>query len=179
MKLKNVSVLEYSQMKNVLEYDNILKYLKPSNKFNGKEIDIMQLPYSTIKYIQKLFTKNNLTFDNICEIFITLYEITKDEFYNAGVVEFYQSNAYIKQQFELIAKNESILNQSANFDLSKWKASGGDRLNAFDLVGLQSIAERYGIYPFDLANKPYSDIFYLQNMLKVYDEVNFNYNKND
>ena len=179
MKLKNICVLEYSKMINVIEYDTILKHLKPCNKFNNKEIDIMQHPYSTIKYIQKIFTKNNLTFDDICEIFITLYEISKDDFYNAGVVEFYQCNAYIKQQFELIAKNENILNQSANFDLNKWKASGGERLNAFDIIGLQSIAERYGIYIFDLANKPYSEIFYLQSMLKVYDEVNFNYNKND
>jgi hypothetical protein len=179
MKLKNISVLEYSQMKNVLEYDTILKHLKPCNKFKDKEIDIMQQPYSTIKYIQKIFRKNNLTFDDICEIFITLYEITKDDFYNVGVVEFYKCNAYIKQEFELIAKNENILNQSAKFDLNKWKVSGGDRLNAFDIIGLQSISERYGLYPFDLANKPYSEIFYLQSMLKVYDEVNFNYNKND
>ena len=179
MDLKDYSVLEYSQMKDVYLIDSLFKHLKPCNKFKDKEIDIMQLPYSTIKYIQKIFTKNNLTFDDICEIFITLYEIKKDDFYNAGVVEFYQCNAYIKQQFELIAKNENILNQSANFDLGKWKASGGERLNAFDLVGLQSIAERYGIYIFDLANKPYSEIFYLQSMLKVYDEVNFNYNKND
>lgn len=179
MNLKNIKVEEYFKMKNVYIYDSLLKHLKPCNKFSGVEIEIIQLPYSTIKYIQKIFKKNKLEIVDICNIFLTLFGITKEDFYQANIKEFYQANIYIKQQFELIAKNENILNESINIDISKWKASGADRLNNFDLIGLHSISERYGIYLFDLANKPYQEIFYLQSMLKIYDEVNFNYNKND
>lgn len=179
MKLKDYTILEYSKLNNVFEIDNLLKNLKPKNVFCNKEIDIQHLPYSTIKYIQKIFKKENLVFDDIAEIFVTLFEISKDDFYNAYISEFYPANQYIKNQFELISKNENQLFESSNLDIGKWKVSGGDRLNSFELIGLHSIAERYGLYIFDLANKPYSEIFYIQSMLKIYDEVNFNYNKND
>lgn len=179
MKLKDYTILEYSKLPNVFDLDNLLKNLKPKNIFCNKEINIQHLPYSTIKYVQKIFIKDNLTFNDIAEIFISLFEISKDDFYNAKITEFYSVNRYIKNQFELIAKNENQLFESSNIDKGKWKASGGDRLNSFDLIGLHSIAERYGLYIFDIANKPYSEIFYIQKMLKIYDEVNFNYNKND
>lgn len=179
MKLKDYTILEYSKLHNVFELDNLLKNLKSNNVFCNKEINIQQLPYSTIKYVQKIFRKDNLTFNDIAEIFISLFDISKEDFYNTKISEFYPANKYIKSKFELIAKNENILFESSNLDIGKWKASGGDRLNSFDLIGLHSIAERYGLYIFELANKPYSEIFYIQSMLKIYDEVNFNYNKQE
>ena len=180
MKLKNYTILEYSKFNDVFVIDNLLKNLKEKNTFANKEIDILQLPYSTIKYVQKIFRKENFNFNDIAEIFVILFEINKEEFYNRKITEFYQANNYIKNQFELIAKNETQLANSSTTDIGKWKTSGGDNLEVYsEILGLHSICERYGIYPFDLALKPYSEIFYLQNMLKNYDEVNYKYNKQD
>lgn len=180
MKLRNYTILEYSKIKDVFVIDNLLKNLKEKNTFSNKEIDILQLPYSTIKYVQKIFRKENFNFNDIAEIFVILFEINKEQFYNSKITDFYHANNYITNQFELIAKNETQLANSSNTDIGKWKASGGDNLEFFsEILGLHSICERYGIYPFDLSLKPYSEIFYLQNMLKNYDEVNYKYNKQD
>lgn len=179
MELKNINVLEYSKSKDAIDYENLLKNLKPKNNFNNKEIDILQLPYSTIKYIQKVF--NNLKdFNDICKIFSKVFECTENEFYNENVVNYYASRRYIFETFELISKNENFLTANSKIDVQKWKASGGDNLEQFsEIISLHSICERYGMYPFDISNKPYAEVFYLQCALKTYDEVNFNYNKND
>jgi hypothetical protein len=80
----------------------------------------------------------------------------------------------------LIIENESVLAKGSNVNVTKWQMAGGDRLNQFNnVISLDQLAERYGVYPFELGRKPYSEIFYLISMVKTINEVNYNYSKPD
>ena len=174
--LKNISVLEYSKLSNDYTYA-ILNHVNGVNKFLDIECNIMQMPYTNVKHCMTLLRSIN-SFDTICEVFILVFGVTKDEFYNADVLSYYKARNHIIDTFKLITDNELKLSKGGNTDLGKWQASGGDRLNSYDSVlPLDEIGVRYSIYPFDLGRKPYSEVFYLMAMTKTINEVNYNYNK--
>jgi hypothetical protein len=175
--LENITVLKYSKLKDVTNYDVILKHLNPSNKFVGKQSDFMRLPYSSVKYCLKIINQVN-NWDKVHELFEVVFGCTLDEFNNATVVEFYAARNYIVSQIKTVIENEARLSEGGSVDITKWEQAGGKRLEQFnDFVSLDPLAERYSLYPFELAEKPYSDIFYLQAMVKTLNEVNFNYTK--
>ena len=172
----NITVKKYSRLKSTLNYDMVLNHIKGENIFLGKRVDIVRLPYNNIKYCLSLLQKVN-DFDTLFQIFNIIFEVERDEFDNADIVSYFKAKNYIIDSFKLINDNESKLSKGSNTDLGKWKMAGGDRLAMYDsFLPLDQLGERYGQYPFELGNKPYSDIFYLMAMTKTLNEVNYNYN---
>lgn len=176
--MENITVLKYSQLQDVTQYESLLKHLKPGNKFAGVEADIPQLSYTNVKYCRKLLGG----LDNwkvLFELFSIIWGCDQEQFWNENVVNFYHARNYLIEQFKIIDDNEKKLAQGGTVDAGRWSMAGGDRLNSFaDVVQLDQLGERYSLYPFDLGRKPYSEVFYLIALVKTVNEVNYNYNKN-
>jgi len=91
-------------------------------------------------------------------------------------LDYYRLRNHLINTMKLIQDNENKLAQSGKIDIGKWKMAGGDRLKPFDdLMPLDQLGERYGIYPYDIGRKPYSEVFMLMAGVKTLNEVNYNY----
>lgn len=174
-KLPNITVKQYIKSKQAYKYNGILDHVKGEPLFIGKSCDIMALQYTTVKYcLQQL--SNVKDFDYIAEVFTHVFEVTKDEFYKAPILDYFKARNHINEVFKVIYDNEKRLAQGGNTDVVKWKMAGGERLAQYDtFLPLDQLGERYGCYPPDLGRKPYSEIFYLMAMTKTLNEVNYNY----
>ena len=172
--LKNITVAEYMELPTTIMYD-ILNHVSGENKFNGKKCNIMNLPYTNVKYC--IFLLQKITnFKTICEVFTEVFGTTEYEFYNALILDFFKARNHIIETFKIITNNEFLISQGGNIDKGKWQMAGSDRLKPYDSVlTLDQLAQRYGGYPFDYGRKPYSEIFYLIAMTKTSNEVNYNY----
>lgn len=175
--MDNITLLEFSQLEDDLMYDTVLKHVEPSNLFLGVEANIMNMSYTNVRYCFNLI-RNISNWENVKELFDLCYNLKDDDFFNAKVVDYYKAKRYLINQFKLIIDNEKKLSQGGNVDEGKWSSAGGDRLKPYnDVIGLDQLAQRYSIYPFDLGRKPYSEVFYLMAMVTTSNEVNYNYNK--
>ncbi len=175
LSLKNISVLEYSKLDNNLEYE-VLNHLKPKNKFIGIESNIMQMPYTNVKYCINLLRNIN-DYNAICELFSIVFDIDNNSFWNAPIDNYFEARNFIIETFKLINDNEQKIAKGGNTDVGKWKMAGSDRLNPYnDNLPLDQLGQRYGGNPFDWGRKPYSEVFYLIAMTKTSNEVNYNYN---
>ena len=174
LSLNNISVLKFSKLNDIGDY-NVLNYIKGKAEFMQKPCNIMQMPYTNVKHCMMLLRKSN-GIESMCEVFQNVFDIDADTFYNGEILSYFEARNHIFEMFKLIAENETKLSQGGNTDLGKWKMAGGDRLSNYDaMLPLDTLAQRYGGYPFDLGRKPYSEVFYLMAMSKTINEVNYNY----
>lgn len=173
----NIKVKQYLKSKKAFIYDSVLDHLKGDNILNGKRIDVTQISYVNVKYCLSLLNNIN-DFSKLAEIFNIVFEISEDDLMNCDVVSYFKARNYLIETFKIIINNEKKLAQNSSTDLSKWRVAGGDSLNRYsDVLPLDQLAERYGMYPFEIGKKAYSEVFYLMAMTKTLNEVNFNYNK--
>ena len=179
LNLNKIKVHQYIVLQPNNEYDLLLSHCNQSKTFLGKESDVLKLPYIDVKYCIDLLS-NSVSWDKIAELFGVVWGCSKEDFFNAEITDYFPARNYIDNTFKLIIENESVLAKGSNVNVTKWQMSGGDRLNQFNnVISLDQLAERYGLYPFELGKKPYSEIFYLISMVKTINEVNYNYNKPD
>lgn len=177
MELKNIKLKTYKNKVDVSEYDNLLKYLQPKNDFRGLKLDTNKITYKEVRSLVKLLKTGN-DWNSIFSIFEICYKVDKEAFYNGDIVDFYQARNFIFDYVVSTQKRESSLLQSIGVDTEIWKAAGGDRLNKFsDLMPLVQLGELFGVYPFDLENKPYNEILVLLVALKERGEVNQQFSK--
>lgn len=179
LNLNKIKVHQYIELQANNEYDIILSHSNQKKSFANKETDILNLPYVDVKYCIDIM-RGSITWEKIAEVFKIVFGCTRDKFFNAEITDYFPARNYIDNTFKLIIENESVLAKKSNVNITKWQMAGGDRLNQFNnVISLDQLAERYGVYPFDLGRKPYSEIFYLISMVKTINEVNFNYSKPD
>jgi hypothetical protein len=177
LNLQKISVKEYAELSDTTSYDVILRHCKPEKNFLDKDGDILQMSYTNVKYCLSILT-NDVTWKDIAEVFYYVFGVSESEFFNADIVSYFKAKNYIDNTFKTILDNEIALSKGGNVNVSKWQSAGGDRLTPYEKVlSLDQLGERYGIYPFDLGRKPYSEIFYLIAMVKTVNEVNYNYSK--
>jgi hypothetical protein len=173
----NIKVKQYLKSKKSFVYDSVLDHLKGDNTFNGKKVDITQISFVNVKYCLSLLSNIN-DFSKLIEIFNIIFDVSEDELLNSDIVSYFKARNYIIETFKIIINNEKKLAQNSKTDLGKWKVAGGDSLNRYsDVLPLDQLGERYGLYPFEIGKKPYSEVFYLMAMTKTLNEVNINYNK--
>ena len=177
LNLNKIKVHQYIGLKPNNEYDVILSHCNQKKSFLNKESDILLMPYIDVKYCIELLS-GQVTWGSISELFQIVFKCSNDEFLNAEITDYFPARNYIDNTFKIIIDNENVLAKGSNVNITKWQMAGGDRLNQFNkTISLDQLAERYGMYPFDLGKKPYSEIFYLISKVKTINEVNFNYSK--
>jgi len=170
-KLKNITVAEYLVSKDFLKYDEVLRFEAGQNFGHN----ISSNSYTNVKYCLSLLQKVS-SFDTIIEVFEILFGIKEEELMQMRILDYYRLRNHLINTMKLIQDNENKLAQSGKIDIGKWKMAGGDRLKPFDdLMPLDQLGERYGIYPYDIGRKPYSEVFMLMAGVKTLNEVNYNY----
>ncbi len=175
--MKNITIEQYKNAENVLEYDNLLKHLNPKNEFLGNSLDVNKITYKDVRSLVKLLKSGN-DWDTIYDIFDICFDVSNGRFYEASIVEFYQARNFVFDYVVSTQKREASLLQSIGVDVELWKAAGGERLNKFsDLMPLVQLGELFSIYPFDLQKKPYNEILVLLVALKERGEVNQQFSK--
>ena len=160
------------------EYDNILKYVKPKNKFLRRCLNEHLIKYEDFRRLVKLLKTGN-DWKSLSDVFYICFKIDSFRFFKEGtILEFYQARNYIFDYVDRTLRLESNLLQSIGIDVELWKAAGGDRLNKHsNMMPLIQLGEVFGIYPYDLASKPYMEILVLLVALKERGEVNQQFSK--
>lgn len=167
--MKNITIKEFLKVKEIdhLSYDMVLKLLKPNNNFNGLSINEKTIKYSEVKYLFKLASKNKYK-----EIILYFYNVKEATFLDSGIFEYYAVKNYIDSFIVRIAKKESQALKGDNNDAILWEQAGGNRLKIFnDILPIMELAETYSLYPFDIMEKPYNEVFTLLVANKIKKEV--------
>lgn len=173
--MRNLNVKQYSRLKDTTAYDAILKHLKPVNLFAGNKANLDRNTYSEVMSTYKLITKLN-NWGDMFELFEVCYKVDIEQFENASIVEYWHSLNYLIGKLTKMQENESKLLQSVDFNAGLWERAGGKRLNPYSVVSpIDTLAEKYGMYPFDLMEKEYKQILILLSLTKIKSEVTAKY----
>lgn len=168
---------EYSHKRGVVVYDSLLCALKPVNKFCGKRFDLSKLSYKTVRSIEKSLRKGK-TFDDISRAFQLAFSISDKEFYDAKILDFYGARNFLISELERLMTQEKNLLKSDGVDVNAWEEAGGKSLEPLsEILPLIKLGKIYGIYPFDLNDKPYNEIMLLLVTHKRSDAVEVKYNQ--
>ena len=173
--MDRIKLLEYSKLRDTMQYDVVLKHLKPVNSFANGKIDFNKLTYKDVRSCLHLMNSVK-DWEGQKELFCLAFNT--ETFLEAFIDEFYSAQNYLIKTFIDLQKRETKLLQSIDADTGKWSMAGGDRLNKFsNLMPLVQLGEIYSIYPYDLQNKPYNEILTLLVLHKEKAEINNAYSK--
>jgi hypothetical protein len=175
--MDKINLSEYRELKSTVEYDAVLKHLKPLNSFRGGKIDFNKLTYKDVRSCLHLM-KEMKDWDNIKDLFCLAYGVSEYKFWEAEIDEYYSAQNHLIKAFTELQERESKLLQSINADAGFWEMAGGSRLNKFsNLMPLVQLGEIYHVYPYDLQDKAYNEILTLLVLHKEKAEVNEAYSK--
>ena len=173
--MKQINLKEFlsSPISTQIEYTSILQHLKPKELI---KVNIQGLSYNDVKIIFKELIKPNC---NIEFVFTKALNITKEEYLNLPIQNYFTIKKYIEVFFVNLKTNENKLLESVNADVGLWDIAGGSELNEFsDVLPLSQLAKIYGGYPFtDFGEKSYQEIIYLLRMNNVQGKVENEYQK--
>ena len=170
--MKQISLKEFLELpiSKQIEYTLLLDAQNPKELIKVK---IEQLSYNEVKQCFKELKKAN---SNIEFIFTTALKISKEEYLNLPIQNYFQIKKYIEKYFISLYENEIKLLQSIDADAGLWELAGGNELNEFsDVLPLSQLAKIYGGYPFDLGEKNYIEIVYLLRMNQKQSKVDNEY----
>ena len=159
--MKQIKVKEFLKLpiSQQIIYTSLLECVKPKPLLSVK---MSELSYNTVKTLFKEFTRD---VPNLEMIFIEAFKMTKEDYLNLPIQNFFILKKYIEAFFVSLRENEIKLLQSINADTSLWDMAGGSELNEFsDVLPLSQLAKIYGGYPFELGDKNYVEIIYLLRM---------------
>lgn len=168
----NISVKELVTKPDYMRYDSVLHFLNPKNSFFGKVANVESMPYVNVKHCMRLLSSIH-KWENVCELFCICYDIKDITFWSATIKDYYQARNYLLQAFKSIVETElKMLASKFDKDTLKWEMAGIKRLEMFsDYIPLDRLGQRYSINPMELGREPYSEVFYLQCMVKVDNEI--------
>ena len=173
MELRNITVRELATSQHQSEYDAVLFALKPKNVWG---MDVNDLPYIDTRRVISLLSKGQ-SWEHLQEIFCLSFRFKAERFWNARVIDYYHARNFLIQEWKRVIDIENRLSsQIESRDADKWRRAGVEKLNQFsDVISLDRLAQRYGMYPFDLGQKPYSEILYLIHMTATDSQITANY----
>ena len=168
--MKNINVKQYLELKNKFQYDLLLTALQPINIFEKNINDF--------SYLDVINLFNFAKVQDDYSLFELFYNLKKYEFEFLNVVDYFASKKFIINFLKVTAERQSKLLNSISVDNEKWKLVERGRLNKFsDIMPLVQLAEIYKVYPFDLQNKPYSEIFSLLVLHKTRRDIENDFNR--
>lgn len=176
MDLKHMKVRELAVSEYQAEYDSVLFALKPKNKFCGKVMDVQDLPFINTRRAFMIL-RNGQDWNSLCDLFCVSFLVKPDQFWDSDIVQYYHARNFLIQEWKRVFDTENrLLADSEPKDADKWRRAGAEKLNKYsDVLPLDKLGQRYGIYPFDLGNKPYSEILYLIALSTEEGRVNYKY----
>lgn len=175
--MRNISLKTYAVMKDTSKYDVILEHLNPCASFMGKSLDIMSMPYTNVKHCIRLLNRIK-DWEGIIELFHVCFDIDTETFWKSGVKEYYAARKAVIKGFETVVSNEVKLLASTSTDAAMWQMAGAESLNQFsDTLPLVQLGEKFGMYPFEIGRKPYSEVLSLLVQIKRQGEVETEYKK--
>lgn len=175
--MDKLTIKQYSQLLDTLEYDLILNALKPLNLFCNTKLDYNKITYERVR---KLFylANNGKTLDDMCDMFCIAFNVEADTFWNASIDEYFSAKNFIIKYLKETQEKEAKLLKSVDADAGKWQEAGGDSLNVFsDLMPLVQLGEIYGMFPYDLQYRPYNEILTLLVLHNKKNQVQNKYNE--
>ena len=174
--MKNITIKQYSDLADVSAYDLLLS-LQPKNSFQGRTMDINTMPYANVRYSLRLISKIS-NWQTVQQLFSICFDVTEQEFWAAPIHEYFAALRYLIHAFEQCVANENKLMSSNNQDAHLWQMAGGDRLRSFaDTLPLIHLSKMFGMYPYDIGRKPYSEVFTLMIATRTQQEVENEFTK--
>ncbi|WP_116790165.1 hypothetical protein [Flavobacterium psychrotrophum] len=175
--MKNLTLRQYTALRDTLTYDSILEYLNPKNTFANKQMDISAMPYANVKYCIRLLPKVT-GWAGIQKLFEICFGVSKRDFWRAPITEYFAARKFMIAEFTRIIETEARLLQTLSTDSHLWHMAGADKLKPYsDTLPLLQLGKMFGQYPFDLGRKPYGEIFSLLAQTKTQNEVEAEYSK--
>jgi len=175
--MKNISLKQYTLLRDTIAYDLILDHLNPKNSFCSKQMNINTMPYANVKYCIRLLPKIS-DWNGVCQLFEICFDIDEKTFWKATVTDFFAAKKFVIAEFERAIITENKLLASLSTDSHLWEMAGADKLKPYsDTLPLLQLGKLFGQYPFDLGRKPYSEIFSLLAQTKAQNEVEAEYRK--
>lgn len=172
----NLTMKEYMSCSNPLEY-NFLINSKPKDFYGVYSSDINNMTYEQVKSVARTL-RNIKTWNDISNVFETVFNINKQEFLLGKVTDFFSAKNYVIQKFKEIAEKESKLLSNITKDSVLWDHAGGKKLNKFsDILPLTELGKIYGIYPFELKDYKYKEILLLLTIETTQKHVDTEFNK--
>ena len=161
--LKKLFTLQVEQFES---YHNVLKHLEPNPIFNASITDFTFGEVAKIKILLQ-----NTTFENVIELFKSIFKIDEGIIYKMDVVQFYENFNWINNEVKQIIERE-VENLSSEPD-SKLKDAGVDSLNIFkELNTLILLGEKFATPPQEVENWNYSLVFGLMLHNKITNDIN-------
>jgi len=175
--MENVNLSKFSKLNNTIDYDTLLKHLNPVNKFSNGEINFNKLSYKNVRRCLHLI-RDLATWDNVKDLYCIAFEISEEQFWKQPITSYYAAQNYLVKAFTDLQERESKLLSSIGVNSILWESAGGKRLDKFsNLMPLIQLGEIYGVYPYELQNRPYNEILTLLVLHKEKSEVNTEYQK--
>ena len=97
--MKNLTLKQYTSLKDTLEYDSLLIHLKPKNSFAGRSMNINQMPYANVKYCIRLLPKVN-SWQGIQQLFEICFDVSEKAFYNTRITNYFAARKFIIAEFK-------------------------------------------------------------------------------
>lgn len=170
-----MKIEEYCRLIDTVEIDFVFKHLKPKNSFAGGKINFNTLTYKEVRSCLHLM-QNIKDWNNAKELFCLAFNVKV--FFDVEIDEYFSAQNYLIKTFKELQNKETKLLKSINADAGLWEMAGGHKLNKFsNLMPLVQLGEIYGLYPYDLQDKPYNEILTLLVLHKEKNEVNFEFSK--
>lgn len=161
MELNRLKLSSYIKSKRAVEYDTILKHMNPKNEFQGNTFNRHKITYKEMRSLVHLLN-NGKGWEDLYDIFNICFKVTKQQFHSCYIDDFFAAKNFIIKYVKDGLEREAKLLNSISVNSELWKTAGGDKLNVFsNLMPLKQLGEIYSVYPFDLENKPYSEIITL------------------
>jgi len=175
--MKNITLKQYTALKDTSQYDAILTHLQPKNNFGGSQMNIAQMPYANVKYCIRLLPKVS-SWDGIKQLFEICFDVPEKAFWSTRIVDYFAARKFMIAEFERVIATENKLLATQSTDNHLWEMAGADKLKPYsDTLPLLQLGKLLGQYPFDLGRKPYSEIFNLLAQTKMQNEVEAQYQK--
>lgn len=175
--MKNLTLKQYTALKDTSQYDAILTHLKSKNNFGGCQMNIAQMPYANVKYCIRLLPKVT-SWEGVEQLFQICYDVSNKAFWNTRIIDYFSARKFMIAEFERVITTESKLLATQSTDNHLWEMAGADKLKSYsDTLPLLQLGKLLGQYPFDLGRKPYSEIFNLLAQTKMQNEVEAAYQK--
>ena len=175
--MKNISLKQYTRLRDTTQYDLLLEHLNPANTFAGRQMDIAKIPYANVKYCIRLLPKVS-DWNGVRQLFEICFDIDEKSFWKAPVTEYFPAKKFMLKELERIMKTENKLLSTMSTDSHLWDMAGADKLKPHsDTLPLLQLGKLLGQYPFDLGRRPYGEIFSLLAQTKTQNEVETEYRK--